>query len=122
MLAYGFDVRRTASDALVGVGLVIPNQRRIMFVSGASVDMTTDASLPTSVVDDAMAWTAAGDATLPRRPAPLSSSVVAALLPTSDAAEFVAHRFAAFPLDDRSTHADAQSKILSQLFSIRSAS
>jgi hypothetical protein len=116
--AYAFDVRRIDTDAVLGVGVVVPSMQHLSFhAEGASAAVTR--TLSAAVWDDISAWVTESDENLPTEPSPMSARVVAAILHGVDSSTVIARRFAAIPVDERFHDAMAAGKVLPQLFNMR---
>lgn len=115
--AYAFDVRELGTDLVVGVGLFVPSAHQLWF---RAVDATasTAPALSDALWSDLHRWTSDGDAHLPRRPAPMSHALVAAMLST-DSSQLIAHRFAVLPLALDLSAVSTRECVLSGLLSAR---
>ena len=95
--AFALDIRQLDTGAVLGVALVIPSGRHVSFlIEGARIATT---SLPDEMWRQIDAWVTDGNARLPARPAPLSPSIVAAILEGQPSA-VSARRFAAIPIPE----------------------
>jgi hypothetical protein len=95
--ALAVDIRQLNTGAALGVALVVPSERYVSFLAdGASIATTPNLSAETWREIDA--WAADGGARLPAKPAPMTPSIVAAVLGAKQAAPISAQRFAAIPL------------------------
>jgi hypothetical protein len=102
--AYAVDIRSRDTVAVQGVALVVPSGRHAsLLAAGASI--ATNLELPDDIWREIDAWAADGNARLPARPAPMSRSIVEALLGVEQAAAVSAQRFAAIPIAEESHEA-----------------
>jgi hypothetical protein len=95
--AIAIDIR-DAQDALLGVALLVPSARYAA-VLATNAERPTEPVLSGDVWEQIESWTAAADAGLPARPAPMSPAVAGAMLET-DRQTAIARRFASIPIDD----------------------
>jgi hypothetical protein len=93
--AYAFDVREVASQTLIGVGLLVPDRPSLSFLTHDG--QLIEPALSGDTTGELKAWVSAGDALLPRRPAPMSAALLASVL-SSHAIGNEARRFAAIPV------------------------
>ena len=98
--ALALDIRQASTNALLGIAFIVPSQRYIAVIQQVD-EKHREPSLQTDAWLAIDAWAAAGDAGLPRRPAPLDDAVASALLQQNDA-PVIAQRFASIPLDSTS--------------------
>jgi hypothetical protein len=89
---------RDAQDALLGVAVLVPSARYAAVLT-AHAERPAEPVLSGDVWEQIEGWTAAADAGLPTRPAPMSPALAGALLET-DRQTVIAHRFASIPIDD----------------------
>ena len=95
--ALAVDIRQLNTGAALGVALVVPSERYVSFLAdGASIATTPNLSAETWREIDA--WATEGDARLPAKPAPMTPSIVAALLGANQSRPVSAQRFAAIPI------------------------
>ena len=102
--AYAVDIRTLDTGALRGVALVAPSGRYVS-VLAADASIATSPGLPDDIWREIDAWAADGNARLPARPAPMSRSIVDALLGGQQAVAVTAQRFAAIPITEESHEA-----------------
>jgi len=97
MRALGVDIRHVDTNALLAVALLVPAYRYMAVIADASrvVEQRTLAEDEWVEID---AWAAAGDAALPKRPAPLPAGVASAML-RREGVPVIAQRFASIPLE-----------------------
>ena len=95
--AYAFELRQLETGAVLGVGLVAPALRYVSLLTEGSAAAASPA-LSTETWRGIDAWTADGDAGLPRRPAPMGADIVGALIGADAAAGVSTQRFAAIPV------------------------
>lgn len=95
--AYAVDIRTLDSGALQGVALVFPSGRYASFLP-SSASIAASPELSDDIWREIDAWAADGNAHLPARPAPMSRSIVEALLGGQQPATLSAQRFAAIPI------------------------
>ncbi len=118
--AIAVDVRHTDTGALIGVAVVVPSVRYLATLAedaGSAVEPTLTAELWREIE----AWAADGDARLPAKPAPMNSSMAAALLSAGDTSNASAQRFAAIPITftSRGELASLADRLLPNLLSAR---
>jgi len=94
--AYVFDLRHPDTHVVLGVGVVIPSLRYASVLTGRSTDARS-AELSDEIWNGIDYWVAEGNAGLPARPAPMSPSIVAALMGDGNVS---AERFAAIPFTE----------------------
>jgi len=90
------DLRQMGTGALLGVALVVPSERYLAILTDRA-DRAEEPELTAHAWREIDAWAVAGDAALPARPAPMSSTVVAALL-ERECPSVIAQRFASIPV------------------------
>ena len=93
--AYAFEVRGVSSQELVGVGLLVPDRPSLSFLT--SDGLLIEPELSDTTTTDLQAWAYQGDASLPKRPAPMSPALLASVL-SAHADGNEARRFAAIPV------------------------
>jgi hypothetical protein len=95
--ALAVDIRHVDTHALLGVALLVPAHRYVAVITDGSehVEQRTLAEDAWVEID---AWAAAGDAALPKRPAPLAVSVASVML-RQTGVPVIAERFASIPLE-----------------------
>jgi hypothetical protein len=114
--AFAVDIRHLDTGTLLGVALVIPEDRvASVLAEGAGIARTP--ALSTETWGEIHRWAADGNARLPLRPAPMSPSITAALLGGEQQSAVSGNRFAAIPLaaasyDERASQAQRLLPIL----------
>ncbi len=104
--AYAVDIRRLDTGALRAVALAFPSVRHVaVFAEGA---VLTTPALTDEIWREIDAWVADGNARLPAKPAPMSRSIVDALLGGEQTSAVSAQRFAAIPITEESHEALAR--------------
>ena len=93
--AYAFDVRDLSSQEIVGIGLLVPDRPSLSFLTHDGLFI--EPALSDRATTELRAWASAGDASFPRRPPPMSPSLLASVLSTH-ASGNEARRFAAIPV------------------------
>lgn len=97
MRALGVDIRHVDTNALLAVALLVPAYRYMAVIADGSPHVE-QRTLADEAWDEIDAWVAAGDAALPKRPAPLAVGVASAMLQQAGV-PVIAQRFASIPLD-----------------------
>jgi hypothetical protein len=99
-LAIAVDIRRTETDDLIGIALIVASERHVSWLSAETGAISAPA-LSDEIWRDVDAWDTAAAARLPFKPEPMTASIVDAILggeATSEARGVTARRFAAIPI------------------------
>jgi hypothetical protein len=95
--ALAVDIRRLNTGAVLGAALVVPSERYLSFLAdGAGI--ATPPRLSAETWREIDAWATDGNARLPAKPAPMTPSIVAALLGARQTPSVSAQRFASIPI------------------------
>jgi hypothetical protein len=95
--AVAVDIRRTDTDAVMGIALVVPSERYVSWLSGDTGAISAPA-LSDKAWREIDAWDLEVTARLPFKPEPMYASTVDALLGGTPKSELIARRFAAIPI------------------------
>jgi hypothetical protein len=110
--AVAVEIRRTDSDAMMGVALIVPTERYVFLLSGDTGSISAPA-LSKDAWREVDAWDEEVAARLPFKPEPMYRTTVEALLGGAAASDVVARRFASIPITIESR--DALTSLLKKM-------